>query len=307
MTDDERDAAKRRILTLVAEGTLSPSDAADQLAALDAPTGTGADGDAGDAEVDEFDLEGPDPTWETAPPPRPRSGSGPVRAVRVTSTARSVVIIGDPDVREAVAQGRRYEQRYDGDTLVISSDIDFDDPDGFGAFRVNHIPGGHRRIVIDGRRGINQARQLVRDTLVIRMNPTLALGAEIAAGSLSVTGVRGPVKANVAAGSMKIDDFEGPISVDVAAGSFKGNGRLDHGQSKINCAMGSVKLDLDESSSVRIIADASLGSVKLPGRPFKAEKGSFGMTENQETVVGAGHGELRVETSMGSVKITVVD
>src|SRR5687768_11945680 len=104
MSDDED--ARRRILSAVADGTLSPQEAADRLHALDHP-----------------DEEQPDP--EPSPvPPRP-TGDAPLR-VRVQASARKVEIIGDPSVREAVAEGR-HEAWHDGDTLVIEGEWDHDE------------------------------------------------------------------------------------------------------------------------------------------------------------------------------------
>ena len=233
-----------------------------------------------------------------------------MRRIKIVSTAQSVVVQADANVREAEAQGR-YESRYEGDTLVITSELNWDgDDDGFGppGFRINRVPGGDwrsARVMVAGQRGFARARHMIGETLVVRMNPDLALDAEVAAGSLNVSGIAGPVKANVAAGSMKIDGFEREINVDVAAGSFKGQGRLDSGESRISSAMGSVKLDLEAASSVRITAESNLGSIKLPGRNAKSDKGPFGIADSQETTIGSGRGHLHIESSMGSVKIAV--
>ena len=306
--------AKRRILTLVAEGQLSPSDAAEQLATLESPTESPTDSSTEHGAVSDPPIEfaAPRPAPDATDEPRPAPGA--VRRIKVVSTAQSVVVQADPNVREAEAKGR-YESHYEGDTLVITSEIDWDgDDDSFGGgfgppgFRINRVPGGDwraARVMVAGQRGFARARHMIGETLVVRMNPDLALEAEVAAGSLNVSGIAGPVKANVAAGSMKIDGFKRELNVDVAAGSFKGQGRLDSGSSRINSAMGSVKLDLEAGSSVRITAESNLGSIKLPGRNHKSDKGPFGIADSQETTIGSGRGHLHIESSMGSVKIAV--
>src|SRR5687767_7022655 len=99
--------AKREILSAVAQGSLTPQEAADRLHALDDPV----------------DDPGPHP----APPPPAGAGDRPA-AVRVGASLRRVEVVGDSAVREAVADGAHRAWR-DGDTLVIESETDDDDDD----------------------------------------------------------------------------------------------------------------------------------------------------------------------------------
>lgn len=262
MSDDD---VRRRILSAVAEGTLAPQEAADQLHALDHP---------GEQEP------------EPAAPRRTPPGEAPMQ-VRVQASARKVEIIGDPSVREAVAEGR-HEAWRDGDTLVIEGEWDHDElRDEFRTTGFNFSRS--RSAVIIGQ----------HTSLIVRMNPDLPLEVRVEAGALTTTGVRGPIRARVAAGSARIDGFEGPLDIDVAAGGLKGRGRLDHGHSRIRCDAGSVKVELDRHSSVTISAEAHLGKVDVLG-----ERSNGMLNDSACATIGAGEGALDIDCNLGSVKVT---
>jgi hypothetical protein len=306
------DDAKRRILERVANGSLTPTEAAEQIAALDAAP----------IEADE-----PAPDRELAA--ARDVGPSNVRIIKVRGTFRAVDVIGDPSVREAVATGRHVAHHEDDDTLVIDAGLDVDDEDdeddddwfsmrrGFGP---PWRSSTYRRHI--GVRIRNEA------ALQVRMNPDLELDARIEAGPLTIRDVRGPIRARVAAGPLKLDGFESPVDLHVSAGPIKARGRLDHGESHVQCEAGSVNLRLDESSSVRIKASATLGKVHLlgqrerdrdrerdRGRDWHWEDLAGGgvsrivgnvlgtMGDNHEATIGAGAGTLDVEVAMGAVHI----
>jgi hypothetical protein len=266
MTDG--DDAKRDILSAVANGTLSPQEAAERLHALDHP-----------------ETE-PDP----APPPPAGAGDRPVE-IRVLASLRKVEVRGDPTVTEAVAEGSHRAWR-DGDTLVVESEVldrdDDDDDDEPFYGRAFRFSNGRPRVRI-GR----------HEMLIVRMNPQLALDARVEAGALNIRGVSGPIRARVSAGSATLDGFAAPLDVEVAAGGFKGRGRLDHGRSRVRCDAGSVKLHLDAGSSVAVRGEAHLGSVDLAGH---RTTGTF--NEATSMTLGSGTGTLDIECNLGSVKVT---
>ena len=236
------DEARRKILEQVAQGGLSPEEAASRLAGLKEP-----------------------------------SGEGPaIRTVEVLSQGGRVEVVGDPAVREAVAEGRHIARRI-GDRIVFEAEPEFSlDLGGF--------------VFSQGRRG---PRLEADRSLVIRMNPSLALDAKIQAGSLQTLGIRGPIHAVLEAGSAALSEFAGPLDVTVKAGSLRGTGVLEHGSSRIQSQMGSVRLHLTRGSSVRIHARSSLGSVQL----LDGQSGS-------EAMLGSGVASLDIDSAMGSVHVT---
>jgi hypothetical protein len=243
--------AKREILRQVASGDLTPDEAEARLAELDrADTGEGAAPPAGEAAT----------------------------KIRVVRLAGAAEIIGDPTVKEAIADGPHDVHR-EGGTLVIESRPAPGDGYTFGPFSFG--TDVHRK-------------------LRVRMNPDLALEAEIQAGSLRVEGLREAIKADVQAGSARIEDFQKQLDITVQAGSVQANGKLTWGASRIGCDAGSVRVALDPSSSVHITAHTSIGRISLPGRQSRSSLGG----EHLDTTIGAGDATLEIESSMGSVVVT---
>ena len=267
---------RRDILAAVARGELAPEEGARRLEDLPALP--------------------PGPSTAALPPPPIYGTATPVaepsslRRVRITRSLGSAEVIGDPSVREAVADGPHVAER-EGDTLVIRATWEDFEEGGFtfrrGGIRIR--TGQRSRLSIGAPEG---------DPLRVRMNPDLALELDSQAGSVRIRDLRGPIKASVQAGSLTIDGFRGPLDVNVQAGSLRGSGTLTQGLSRINCEAGSVRLNLDKGSSVRVKARSTLGKVSMG----ESDTISIGGGP-QELVVGQGEATLEVDATMGSVRI----
>ena len=256
---------QREILSQVASGAISAEEGAARLEALEAGTTVR-------------------PVAPPALPPSPAPTTGALK-VRVISRLGNAQIVGDPTVTQAVAEGP-HRARQEGDTLVIEqSPIHEDSTFGFSR------PEG--RLVINN---FDFARQLR-----VRMNPALPLSASVQAGNIRIEQVEGPISAEVQAGNCQVDGFRGPLDVSVAAGNFSAGGRIDSGQSKVRCEMGSVRVRLDRSSSVRITARATLGKVSVEGEA--AERLGSGGTK--DVTLGSGAGALDIDCTMGNVRVSV--
>jgi hypothetical protein len=234
---------RREILSRVAAGHISPEEAAAQL-------------DAGSRDPKETDTG--------------------IQRVRIVKRFGAAEVIGDANVRDAVAEGH-HRARIEGDLMIIEGET-LSEPGSFFTrtwFGFPEYSSG--------------------DRLVVRVNPSLAVDLQVQAGSLRVNGVEGPIRADVQACSATIDGFTKPIDLTVRAGSVRATGRLDAGKSRIACDAGSVNLYLERGSSVRMNAHANMGKVELPGA-----EGSRGA---HEVTVGDGAASLLIETNMGSVKV----
>lgn len=266
-------ATWRDILTAVAEGRISPQEAAARLE------------EAGE----------PPPQMPQQEPQRRHERS--ISRVQVRGGYRRVRVLGDPTVAEAVATGPHTARR-EGDLLVISGeDVEADGEGfqfGFGAEGIHvarlgrwwswNVPAHRER------------------ELVVRMNPSLAAELEVSAGSLSVTGLAGPLTVEVAAGSARLDDIRHPFDLVVRAGSVKVSALLDGGASSIHCDAGSVSVDLERGSSVKIRARTSLGKVVLADQEAGGPDALlFG--GGRELTVGDGAGTLDIEATMGNVRV----
>lgn len=259
---------RREILSQVAAGTISAQEGAARLDSLESPP--------------------PATEPQAIPsPPHPQAGDA-VRQVKVISQLGSAEIVGDPSVAFAVADGP-HQARQEGDVMVIEH-AGFDDNNNF-AFGRGH--GSERRIVIDG-------FDIQRRKLTVRMNPDLALIASVQAGNVRVDGVHGPITGDVQAGHFRIQDFRSPLDLGVQAGNITASGRLDSGVSKVRCEMGSVRIDLEKGSSVRISARTTLGKIAIDGPA--TERASVG--PGKDITIGPGAATLDIECTMGNVKVT---
>jgi hypothetical protein len=270
----------REILEAVAAGRLSPEEAAARLEeGADRPSAVGPDAPAGGASGGASPADA-DPT----------DAGGRVQRVRIAASARPVRIMADPGVREAEVDGHHRVRREDS-TLVISG---IDAMDGGFSF------GGRRRSYHDWREltDLTEWRRFTQP-LVVRVNPDLAVTAELSAGTLTVVGMRGPIEASLAAGSARLQDVTGPLDLTIRAGSIRIQGRLATGASRVSCDAGSVVVHLDRGSSVRVRTFVELGRVRVHGPQGESGGG--------EVVVGSGEALLEIDATMASVELVAED
>lgn len=252
---------RREILIQVASGTITAEEGAARLDSLEAPM---------------------------PPAPAPVATGLKGRHVKVVSQLGSADIVGDPSVAFAVADGP-HRARQEGDTMVIEHQpLDEDESFAFGS------GGSRHRVLING-------ATIQRRKLTVRMNPDLALTADVQAGNVRVDGVHGPIISEVQAGNLKVSDFRGTLDLVVQAGNVAASGRLDRGASKVRCEMGSVKINLEKGSSVRISAHTTMGKVAIEGAG--AELAGAGRS-GRDVTIGSGAATLDVECTMGSVKVS---
>lgn len=212
----------------------------------------------------------------------------PVRRIKVTGLVHPTKIVGDPQITDVVVQGPHRAAR-EGDAMVVTGMPSRDDGGWFSFRWPDRLPFGQG------------ASGSPLQPVLIRMNPGLALDVEMAAGLLTVEGVRGPINADIQAGSAKVEGFSQPINLNVTWGTVSVRGLLDSGSSQIRCEAGTVKVRLESGSSVRVVARSTLGKISLPGdAPGLGEGWTMG-GEMHEKVIGAGTGRLDIEATTGAV------
>jgi DUF4097 and DUF4098 domain-containing protein YvlB len=140
-----------------------------------------------------------------------------------------------------------------------------------------------------------------RRKLTVRMNPDLALTAQVNAGSLRIDGIHGPITGEILAGSCRISDFASPVDLSIQAGNLSASGLLAGGASKVRCEMGNVTINLDKGSSVKVTARTTLGKVAVDGTD--GEQIILGQS-GKEVTVGSGAGSLDIECTMGNVRVS---
>lgn len=327
------DDARRRVLTLVAEGSLAPAEAAERLAALDqVAAGAAAAGPGG----------GEPPPQDPAPDPD-RRDDDPLGGLSdlVGRIAEGLDIDLDLDVRRGTSRRRVVRRRSGGPArprvVAFGHRFGADDPSGDVDPPLEPPPGGPaarvkvvaaaRKVVVSGDAGVREAvaegEHTARwdgDVLVVDGTPTFEEGDSgfrfhRGGGGVLVGDQWGlrplrvrvrpdlPLELDVQAGSIVVEGMRGPITATVAAGSAKlrdFSGPLD-----VDVAAGSLKGEgrLGEGASkvrcqagsVHLALDAD-SDVTVSGR---ADLGRLDVVDR----IGEGRGTLDVEASLGSVTV----
>jgi hypothetical protein len=307
--------AQRVILREVAEGRLSPEDAAVLLDQAD--KAEREQGSEHSQPSDEPAGTGERPRDRTSPPPTGTDSA--IKRVRVVGNFRSARIVADPTVREAIAEGPHIARR-EGDLLILESAFEEADMPGF-VFnrgmrnwrltippdfigRPPRPPGPPRppKARAEWTSGEPWERRAWSPSeLTVRMRPDLPLEVELSAGTLRADGLTGPLRLDVRAGSARIEHVRGPIEAMVAAGSLRIEALLTEGASRIRCDAGSVKLHLERGSSVLVRARPELSKLTLPGHGVV---GGFSPGERDEVKIGDGSATLEIDANMSKITVT---
>ena len=259
---------QREIINQVASGKITAEEGAARLESLHAAE------------------SGAEPAQAASAPTATAAAPAGTRRVRVNSVIGMAEIVGDPSVTVAVAEGP-HRARQDGDTIVIEQEGLLGENDSFSFVR------GDRKAFVN-------AMDVGRRRLRVRMNPALALTAQVNAGSLRVEGVHGPITAEVLAGSLRISDFAAPLEISTQAGNVSASGRLDSGASRVRCEMGNVTINLERGSSVQVTARTTMGKVAVDSGGDAVVLGQSG----QAVTIGSGAGRLDIDCAMGNVRVT---
>lgn len=212
----------------------------------------------------------------------------PVQRIIIKGGAARLVVIGDPNVREAVAEGPHKMVR-EGDALLVTTNM------AEGEFSTE----APRSALMNWLSGVVDR---VGATLTVRVNPYLPLQVLVVGGALDLTGVRAGAAIGVEAGAAKVEASSGPLTLDVISGSARVDWTFT-GESRVNVDMGSANVTVRPDSDVTIVGEATLGQAVV-----KAHDGirkAAGDMATEPVVVGAGTGSLRAVTRMGSVQVTL--
>ena len=213
---------------------------------------------------------------EVPPSSRRASGARGVDRVSVRAVGRRVRIVGDGSVATASVDGPHVLRRT-GSVLEVTSDGDVGpNLDGF---------------MLRPPRSFDDLRSFgLGKELLVRVNPTIAVDAEVTAGTLNTEGVPFLGKVRVTAGGATLERVSEANDVLVQAGQATIRGDLATGRSRIRCESGSLEIDLGDRSNVTVRTDVQLGKVSWAGAD----------TDNvDEMVLGNGAARLDVGVVMG--------
>ncbi len=301
------DTDLRTLLQQVADGRLDPTEAArlmdtppseasrpqDESPATDQPATDqpAADRPTADRPTDEPQAPATAPSSVRVVPAPSRAGQGTeqgadaARRLLVRATARSVRVIADQAVATVHVEGPHRTTR-DGDLVRVESDLAAPEP---GSWSQERPATWWRSFVQTGALG---------ERLVVRVNPELAVEAEVTAGSLDAVGLTHGLRFRVTAGSVRTRDCTGTVDGVVQAGSAKLELRPT-GASRVRCESGSVDLRLLPGSDATVRADVELGELKV----YDAEGTAVKAAGRDSVVVGTGTATVALDVVMGSAKV----
>ncbi len=274
------------ILEELAAGRIDASEAARRIDALKAAAEQAPE--PSDAEVaDEVAADSPQhsagvfsqpPFVDSDVPPSPRRATGAkgVHRSSVRAVARRVRIVADGSVATASVDGPHVLRR-SGSVLEVTSDGDQGPSlDGF---------------ILRPPRSFDDLRALgLGKELLVRVNPTIAVDAEVTAGMLTTEGVPFLGKVRITAGGATLERVSEVNDVLVQAGSASIRGDLATGRSRIRCESGSLDIELGDKSNVTVRTEVQLGKVSWAG----ADNDNV-----DEVVLGNGAARLDVGVVMG--------
>lgn len=212
----------------------------------------------------------------------------PITEISIKAGAARLVVIGDPAVAEAVAEGPHRMERRDG-TLFITTNA------GEGEYTTTPP----RSALLNW---LTSVVDRAGQTLTVRVNPALPLRVLIVGGSLDLQGVAAGASIGVEAGAARVQDGSGPLQLDVVSGSARVDWTFT-GDSAVRADMGSAQILVRQGSDARISAEATLGQASV--RTDYGMTKSVGDAPTPEVVAGAGNGTLHAAARMGSVQVTV--
>lgn len=199
--------------------------------------------------------------------------------------AGKVVVVGDPTVTTAEAQGPIIAT-HEGNALRLDNRPINDS--GFSFER------GDTRGTRPWRRWRDFGNP---ETITVRINPELPLELSLAAGSAQVTGLRGGLKFRVDAGSLRVFDGAGLLEGRVASGAVQVEWLMREGAGHLRAELGSLKVRILPGSDVTVSARAEMGSVELGSSMTRGDDG------RRRVVVGTGKATLDIDVDLGSAKV----
>lgn len=219
-------------------------------------------------------------------PPREEPGTAGgaagrgVERVSIRSVGRRVRVVGDPAVAGASVEGPHVLRRVGG-TLEITSEGQGNPLEGFNLLR---LP-----------RSIEELKSMgLGSELVVHVNPSLAVDAEVTASGFASEGVPNFGRIRVTAGGASLKGVRQATDVLVQAGSATIEGTFSGGRSSVRCESGALTVVLADGANVTVRGRAQMGRVSWPGE---------GSASVDEWVVGNGSGRLEVEVAMGMATI----
>ncbi len=227
----------------------------------------------------------PEPPASAQPSGARPAGGKPIEKLVVFSVGRRVRIVGDHRIATVSVDGPHTIRRQ-GATLEVTTDGEL----GVGTkgFSLLRPPRS-----VDDLRVLGFGRELV-----VRVNPSITVDAEVTGNRLTTVGVPKLGSIRVSVGQATLSDVVEISDALIQAGSASLSGPLSAGRSRVKVESGNLMVRLTHGSNVTIRTQTQLGRISWP-------------TESQaildEYVVGSGSAQLELGVVMGRAVIKVDD
>ncbi|BEH01445.1 MAG: hypothetical protein GX440_08245 [Propionibacterium sp.] len=228
----------------------------------------------------------PEPPHFAPPPGAPRPAAGKaVEKLIVRSVGRRVRIVGDQRIATISVDGPHTVRRQ-GTTLEISTEGELGiNTSGFSLVRPPRS--------VDDLRVLGFGKELT-----VRVNPSIAVDAEVTGNKLTTVGVPRLGSIRVSVGQASLSDVVEVSDALIQAGSASLAGPLSEGRSRIKVESGNLSVRLTHGANVTVRSQTQLGRISWPGDS---------QATLDEYVVGNGSAQLEIGVVMGRVVIKVDD
>lgn len=215
-----------------------------------------------------------DPQRSTTPRTGPR--------VAIRTVGHRVRVIGDDTVQTVAVDGSHVLRRSAEVIEVATEEVGRP----FEKFSLLRPP-----------RSLDEVRELgLGKELLVRVNPSLVVDAEVTAGALRSSNVPHLGRVRVTAGGARLDDVEQIDDALFQTGASSVSGTIGRGRSRVRCESGSLTVRLGAGSNVTVHADSTMGRVVWAG----GHSGAGG-----EVIMGNGSARLDVGAVMGRAVVHV--
>lgn len=227
----------------------------------------------------------PEPKNFAAPAtPRPAAGRS-VEKLIVRSVGRRVRIVGDGRIATASVDGPHTIRRQ-GATLEVSTEGELGI--NTSGFSLVHPPRS-----VDDLRVLGFGKELV-----VRVNPSVTVEAEVTGNKLTTVGVPKLGSIRVSVGQASLSDVVEVSDALIQAGGASLSGPLSEGRSRIKVESGNLSIRLTHGANVTVRSQTQLGRISWPGDS---------QAILDEYVVGNGSAQLEIGVVMGRAVIRVDD
>jgi hypothetical protein len=292
----------RDLLTAVAEGRVSPAEAAEQIGEPEATDSPAAEAGFGEGfpHLDDREEEATSAGHDDRPDDQAEPGAAStVERLNLDVAYRNLRVIGDAKVSGVTVEGP-HERDVDGTTVRIEAS---DPPIGGDA-----APFDENR----GWRGWRNWRRFADDArLVVRVRPDLPIELHTMASSVAIVDYDGELHGECESSALRADVLKRPFDLSIRAGTIRLRAALTEGESRLHGDASAINVVIDPASDLQIALHGTMSSLHVPpelggrrtGGPGPRGRRRKVLDERYDITTGTGSGLLTIDANMAAVRL----